>query len=124
MIFMNKVFSFDFHYSKGDDDLTIFDYSKPIKETIEFSEILNVDIGKNGEIAGLEIFNAGEFLHALNPDLNKEFLSKLTKVELRQVEFRNTWFLLILLYSDKKLISQQLPPLNKITYESPLVASA
>ena len=39
---MKKVLSFDFDYSKEDDVLTIFDYSKPIKETIEFSEILNV----------------------------------------------------------------------------------
>ena len=88
---MKKVLSFDFDYSKEDDVLTIFDYSKPIKETIEFSEILNVSIGKNGEIVGLEIFDTGEFLKALNPEINKDFLSKLKKVELEQIEFRNTW---------------------------------
>jgi len=120
---MKKVFSFDFDYSKEDDILTIFDYSKPIKETIEFSEILNVSIGKNGEIVGLEIFDAGEFLSAMKPELNKEFLLKLKKIELEQIEFRNTWYIMLLLYSDKRVISQQLPPLNKQTYESPLIAS-
>ena len=120
---MKKVLSFDFDYSKEDDVLTIFDYSKPIKETIEFSEILNVSIGKNGEIVGLEIFDTGEFLKALNPEINKEFLLKLKKVELEQVEFRNTWYIVLLLHSDKEVISQQLPPLTKRTYESPLIAS-
>lgn len=121
---MKKVFSFDFDYSKEDDVLTIFDYSKQVKETIEFSEILNISIGKNGEIVGLEIFDAGEFLNALNSNLNKEFLLKLKKVELEQIEFRNTWYIVLLLYSDEKVISQQLPPLNRQTYESPLIASA
>ena len=120
---MKKVLSFDFDYSKEDDVLTIFDYSKPIKETIEFSEILNVSIGKNGEIVGLEIFDTGEFLKALNPEINKDFLSKLKKVELEQIEFRNTWYIALLLRSDKEIISQQLHPLTKRTYESPLIAS-
>ena len=120
---MKKVFSFDFDYDKQDDVLTIFDYSKPIKETIEFTEILNVSLGKNGEIVGLEMFDAEEFLNALNPELSKEFLSNLKKVELQQIEFRNTWYIMVLLHSDKKVISQQLPPLNKQTYESPLIKS-
>ncbi len=120
---MKKMLSFEFDYSKEDDVLTIFDYSKPIKETIEFSEILNVSIGKSGEIAGLEIFDTGQFLKALNPEINKEFLSKLKRVKLEQIEFRNTWYIVLLLYSDKEVISQQLPPLTKRTYESPLIAS-
>jgi uncharacterized protein YuzE len=88
--------SFEFDYSKEDDVLTIFDYSKPIKETIEFSEILNVSIGKSGEIAGLEIFDTGQFLKALNPEINKEFLSKLKRVKLEQIEFRITWYIVLL----------------------------
>ena len=84
---------------------------------------MNVSLGKNGEIVGLEMFDAEEFLNALNPELSKEFLSNLKKVELQQIEFRNTWYIMVLLHSDKKVISQQLPPLNKQTYESPLIKS-
>ena len=32
-----------------------------------------MSIGKNGEIVGLEIFDTGEFLKALNPEINKDF---------------------------------------------------
>ncbi len=114
---------FDFDYSKEDDILTIFDYSKPVKETIEFSEFLNVSVGADGEIVGFEIFDAGQFLGALNPSLNKEFLQKLTKVELEQKEYRNNFFVIIWLHSQKQVVSQPLPLLNKTTYESPLIAS-
>ena len=114
---------FDFDYSKEDDILTIFDYSKPVKETIEFSEFLNVSVGADGEIVGFEIFDAGQFLGALNPSLNKEFLQKLTKVELEQKEYRNNFFVIIWLHSQKQVVSQPLTLLNKTTYESPLIAS-
>lgn len=120
---MKKTFPFDFDYSKQDDVLTIFDYSKPVKETLEFSNFLNVNIGKDGGIVGFEIFDASKFFSALNPSLDKDFLNGVTKVELEQVEYRNTWFVVIWLHSNKGVISQPLPMINKENYESPLVAS-
>ena len=35
---------FDFEYDKDDDVLSIFDYNKPVSESIEFNEFMNIDI--------------------------------------------------------------------------------
>ncbi len=120
---MREIIDSEFHYSKEDDTLTIYDYSKAVKETIEFLEFFNVNIGKEGEIVGFEIFDASQFLSALNPELNREFLEKLNKVKLEQAEYRNNFSVIIWLHSGKKAVSQPLPLLNKNTYESPLLAS-
>ena len=77
---MKKNVPFDFHYSKEDDVLTIFDYSKKINDTVEFSEFLNISISKDGGIVGFEIFDASQFFNTLNPGLDREFLSKLKKL--------------------------------------------
>src|SRR3990167_513043 len=101
---------FEFHYSPEHDILSIYNYekSKP-EETIEFSEYLNIDIDKDNRIVGLEIFDAINFFGALNSEVDKGFLQNLEEVELQQKEFRNNWFLAIILKSDGRIISQPLP---------------
>jgi len=121
---MEKKVKFDFHYSKEDDILTIFDYSKSVVDTIEFSEFLNISVNKEGNIVGFEFFDASHFFKTLNSELDATFLSNLKGVELEQKEFRNNWFVVIWLKSDKKVISQPLPIFNKQTYESPLLSTA
>ncbi|MBS3092258.1 DUF2283 domain-containing protein [Candidatus Pacearchaeota archaeon] len=118
---MNKYIRFDFEYDGISDVLSIFDFNKPIKESIEFNEYLNIDLGKNGEIVGLEIFDVSKFLSVLNNDVDKNFFKKLKKVELVQADYRNNWFIAIILYSEDKQIYQQLPPIQKNRYVSPLI---
>ena len=115
---------FDFEYDKDDDVLSIFDYNKPVSESIEFNEFMNIDIGKNGQIVGIEIFDVSKFLNVLNKDINKDFLNNLKKVELIQADYRNSIFIAVVLYSSGKQVYQQLPPLQKRNYISPLIASA
>ena len=114
---------FKFHYDREDDVLTIYDFNRPPFETIEFSEYLNFSVDKEGNLVGLEIFDASDFFCTLNPDINKDFLSKLESVELEYKIFRNTWFLIVWLKSGVKIYSQQLPPIRKSDYISPLIAS-
>lgn len=120
---MNKV-GFSFEYDKDDDVLSIFDYNKPVSESIEFNDFINVDIGKEGQIVGIEIFDVSKFFNVLNKDITKDFLNNLEKVELVQADYRNNLFIAVILYSSGKQICQQLPLLQKRDYVSPLIASA
>ncbi|MBU2459124.1 MAG: DUF2283 domain-containing protein [Nanoarchaeota archaeon] len=120
---MDQKIKFNFEYSNEDDVLSIFDYDKSIDESIEFNEFINVDLGKNGEVAGLEIFDVSKFLSVLNKSISKDFLNNLEKVELVQADYRNNIFIAIVFYSHGKQVYQQLPPLQKRDYVSPLIAS-
>jgi len=51
---------FKFHYNIEDDILSIYTEVPP-KETIEFSEFLNIDVDKDKRVVGLEIFEASKF---------------------------------------------------------------
>ncbi len=115
---------FDFEYDEVSDVLSIFDYDKSVNESIEFNEFINIDIGKKGEISGLEIFDVSKFLSIFNKEVSKNFLKNLNKVELVQADYRNNLFIAIVMYAPGKQIYQQLPPFQKRSYESPLVASA
>ena len=115
---------FEFEYDEISDVLSIFDYDKQVGESIEFNEFINVDIGKKGDIVGLEIFDVSKFLRVLNKDINKEFLKNLSKVELVQADYRNNIFIAIVLYAQGKQVYQQLPPMQKSEYVSPLIISA
>jgi uncharacterized protein YuzE len=121
---MNKIIEFNFEYDDVDDVLSIFDYNKKIKESIEFSEDFNVDLGVGGEVVGLEIFDVSKFFSALNEEINRDFLKKVKKVQLVQADYRNNLFIAVILYSEDKKISQQLPAIQKSEYTSPLVISA
>ncbi len=121
---MEQRVRFNFEYDGVDDVLSIFDYDKPIAESIEFNEFINIDLSKNGMIVGLEIFDVSKFLSVFNKEVNREFLKSLDKVELVQADYRNNIFIAIALYSNKKEVYQQLPPLQRKDYVSPLIVSA
>ena len=118
---MNKIIEFNFEYDSVDDILSIFDYNKHIKESIEFSEDFNIDLGDNGEVVGLEIFDVSKFLSVLNEYISRNFLKKLKKIELVQADYRNNLFIAIVLYAEDKKVYQQLPAIQKSEYTSPLI---
>jgi uncharacterized protein YuzE len=112
------------HYSKEDDVLTIYSDVAP-RETIEFADFLNIDISKNKEIVGIEIFYASEFFGKQNKEVTKEFLSKIKEIKVKYDEWRNNWFISLELRDEQdRVITQKLPPLKKSEYVSPLVANA
>ena len=112
------------HYNSEDDVLTIYSDVAP-SETIEFAEFLNIDITKNKEIVGIELFEASEFFDKQNKKVTKEFLSKIKEIKIKYDEWRNNWFINLELFGpNNSVVVQNLPPLKKSEYVSPLIASA
>lgn len=114
----------NFHYSSEDDILTIYTNVAPT-ETIEFSEFLNIDVDNKKGIVGLEIFDASAFFNQQDSKITKQFLSSLKEIEIKYNEWRNMWFINLILIDDKgQRFEPKLPPLRKSEYISPLIASA
>ncbi len=115
---------FKFYYDEEDDILSVYIEIAP-KETIEFSEFLNIDIDKDKNVVGLEIFGASEFFGARTAKVDKSFLEKIKKISVEYNEWRNSWFIdLILTDENNNSIRQSMPPLKKSEYASPLIANA
>ena len=114
---------YKFHYDKEHDILYICNANKKVEESIEFSEDIVLDLDKDGKVIGVELFYATELLNLFNKDIDKEFLISLENAGLGYKEYRNVWFVVLLLKSGNKQISQPLPPLRKSEYTSPLIAS-
>lgn len=111
------------NYDEEDDIFTIYDDTRRPSETIEFSEFLNIDIDKNRDIVGFEIFYASEFFSALNNLVTKSLLNSVDKVSIEYKNYRNNWLIVLMLEGNKNKIKVQLPPLRKSEYTSPLIAS-
>ena len=111
-----------FHYDEEDDILYIQNAVKDVEESVEFSEDIVLDLDKKGNVIGVEIFYASEFLGLFNEEIDKEFLENLEEAYIEYKDFRNIWFIVLMLQSKNKLISQPLPPLRKSEYVSPLIA--
>jgi len=113
---------FRFDYDEENDILAISDRSQKISESVEFSEDIILDLDYRGSVVGVEVFYASEFLSAFNKELNKSFLGHLENAYLEFKEFRNMWFIMLVLKSGNKIIRQAMPPLRKSEYVSPLIA--
>ena len=115
--------NFKSHYDVEDDVLYIYNADKQVEESIEFSEDIVLDIDENGEVIGLEVFYASEFLQAFNKTIDKDFLESLKEASLEYKNLRNMLFIVAVLKSGTKTISQPFPPLRKSEYSSPLITS-
>ena len=113
---------FEFFYDKEDDILYIRNALKKVEESVEFSEDIVLDLDNEGRVIGVELFYASELLNLFNKEIDKEFLMNLLDAELEYKEYRNVWYVLLVLKSGNKVISQALPPLRKSEYTSPLIA--
>ncbi len=110
-----------FHYDNVSDVLYIQNTVKKVEESVEFSEDIILDLDKKGVVIGVEIFYASEFLRMFNEEINKEFLENLKDAYIEYRDFRNMWFVVLILQSKDKQIAQPLPPLRKSEYVSPFV---
>src|SRR3989338_11365585 len=104
------------HYDEKDDVFSIYDNEHKPSETIEFSEFLNIDIDKNKGIVGLEIFYASEFFSAINEIITKTFLESIEKISVECKNYRNNWFIVVVLENKEKKIRVQMPPFRKSDY--------
>ncbi|MEK6914255.1 MAG: DUF2283 domain-containing protein [Nanoarchaeota archaeon] len=114
---------YKFHYDKENDIFYISSANEKVEESVEFSEDIVLDLTKEGRVIGVELFYASEFLNIFNKEINKEFLMNLSNAGLEYKDFRNVWYIMLILKSGKKEINQVLPPLKKSEYTSPLITS-
>jgi len=112
-----------FDYDAEDDVLYIQNAVKEVEESVEFSEDIVLDLDKKGNVIGIEIFYASEFLALFNKEISKEFLEKLEGAYIEYKDFRNIWFVVLVLKSKGQVIRQPMPPLKKSEYISPLIAN-
>ena len=113
-----------FNYDSEDDVLYIQNAVKDVEESVEFSEEIVWDLDKEGNVIGVEIFDASEFLNFFNKEIDKEFLKNLNEAYVEYKDFRNMMFVILMFKSKDKKISQPLPPLRKSEYVSPLVVNS
>ena len=115
--------SFSFHYDKEFDILAIYKSRRKVKESIEVSENIVLDLNKKGQIIGIEIMDAGKFFRNFNSIMNNKFLSRVESANISYKSFRNQWIILVNLKTDKEDLTQPMPPLRKSRYISPLFSN-
>mgnify|MGYP001562415531 FL=1 len=115
---------FKFHYDEEYDILAIRNDEQDVEESLEVSEDIVLDLNKEGNVIGIEIFYASEFFGAFNKQVDKEFLDNLKEAEIEYKEFRNQWFVVVVLKTKDLIIHQPMPPLRKSKYISPLIMSS
>jgi len=115
--------AYKFDYDEKDDILYIVNAQGKVEESIEFSEDIVLDLDKDGRVIGVELFYASDFFELFNKEIDKEFLSNLSFAGLEYKDYRNVWYVLLVLKSGNRQIAQALPPLQKSEYVSPLLAS-
>ena len=114
--------SYKFDYDGENDILAIYHSPRNVKESLEVSENIVLDLDNDEKINGIEIMDAGEFFSSFNPKINKELLSNLDSARIEYRSFRNQWILLVILESNGKSFSQPMPPLRKTEFSSPILA--
>lgn len=113
---------YKFNYDEENDILVIHSSPRKVKESLEVSENIVVDLDKDERINGIEIFDASEFFSSFNPEINKRVLSELDHARIEYRSFRNQWIVLVVMESKGKHFSQPMPPLRKTEFSSPLLA--
>ncbi len=112
---------YKFDYDADDDVLYIQNAVEDVEESVEFSEDIVLDLDKEGRAIGVEIFYASEFFSLFNKKIDKDFLENLEDAHIEYKEFRNIFFIILVLKSKDQVIRQPMPPLRKSEYVSPLL---
>ncbi len=115
---------FSASYDPDGDVLTIYRSAKNVKESIEVSEDLVIDIDKNKQLVNLELIDAFEFLHTVNDKISKDMLEGITEVELDVINYRNYFIVTLIFKHNNEVIKEKLPAFANANFKSPLIASA
>ena len=114
---------FNSSYDREGDILTIYKSGENVKESIEVSDDLIIDINKENKLINLELIDAHKFLHSLNQKITKEMLIALNQVELEVKNYRNYWFITLKFNYKDITIQEKLPAFVNTDFKSPLIAS-
>ena len=115
---------FNASYDKEGDILTIYRKDILVKESIEVSEDLIIDVDKDMRLVNLELVDAYKFLHTSNNKISKVMLEEINQIELDVRRFRNYWFITLVFKFNDEIIEEKLPAFANNDFKSPLVASA
>ena len=114
---------FKMDYDSGEDVLYIYSEKGKVKESLELSKDIIIDLDKNNKLVAIEIFNAYGFLHTLNEEITKNMLSELKEVELKMIKYSDYYIITLVFEYNNKIITEKLPALSMEHYQSPLIAS-
>ncbi len=114
---------FRLDYDSGEDLLYLYNENRKSKGSIEFGDLI-VDLEKNGEIAGLEIFGASKYLSELTgKKISKSALKKIENAEFSFTEKKGTIIIKIVLPLEKEKVPATIA-IQNIHYKSPAMAHA
>ncbi len=114
---------FKMDYDSREDVLYLYSEKGKVKESIELSKDIVIDLDKNDNLVAIEIFNAHKFLHTLNEEITKNMLSELKETKLKLVKYSDYLIITLIFNYKGKTIIEKLPALSTEQYESPLIAS-
>ena len=110
-------------YDEEGDVLTIYRENVKVKESIEVSEDLIIDVDKDMQLVNLELIDAYKFLHTLNEKISKEMLLNIQEIELEAKNYRNYWVITMMFKYQEEVIAEKLPAFASMDFKSPLIAS-
>ena len=110
-------------YDLEGDVFTLYREGGKVKESIEVSEDLIIDVDKNKKLVNLELIDAYKFLHTLNDSISKNMLNSIHNVELEVKNYRNYWVITMIFRYKDTIIKEKLPAFVSNDFKSPLIAS-
>ncbi len=114
---------FEASYDKEGDVLTVYREGAKVKESVEVSEDLIIDVDKEMKLVNLELIDAYKFLHAMNDKISKEMLLDIHEIELDAKNYRNYWVITLIFKYKDEVIAEKLPVFASMEFRSPLIAS-
>jgi len=109
-------------YDGESDVLTIY-RDGSVRESVEVSEELIIDLDKNKQLVNLELLDAYKFLHTLNEKITKDMLIDLQEAELQVKNFRNYVIITLAFQHKNQKIEEKLPAFVHTDFKSPLIAA-
>src|SRR3989338_1311173 len=94
-------------YDAEGDVLTVYREGSKVKESIEVSEDLVIDVDKERQLINLELIDAYKFLHTLNEKISKEMLLSIEEVELEAKSYRNYWVITLFFKHNQEIIMEK-----------------
>lgn len=114
---------FKVSYDSEGDVLIVYREGAEVRESIEVSEDLIIDVDKNMKVVNFELLDAYKFLHTLNETITKRMLEEVQEVEVEVKNYRNYWVITLIFKHNNQIIAEKLPAFASSEFKSPLLAS-
>lgn len=112
---------FKWSYDQENDVLYVYDHKKMARESIEVEEDIVVDVDKDNNLVGLQIFYAYDLFKAIDKNFSRKILDEAKEVEVEFSNYRNYVIIKLLIPFNKTIREETLPPIPIKKYESPIL---